>query len=78
MRQAKKRSKPQLIQAMIDVFKQPDIRSKLLFTFLILVIYRVIYGGKVSCLNLTDLGNQLKIKEEGLKKLKKAADSVLK
>ena len=43
-----------------------------------LVIYRVIYGGKVSCLNLTGLGNQLKIKEEDLKKLKTAADSVLK
>jgi preprotein translocase subunit SecY len=42
MRQAKKRSKPQLVQAMIDVFKQPDIRSKLLFTFMILVIFRII------------------------------------
>jgi preprotein translocase subunit SecY len=27
---------------MIDVFKQPDIRSKLLFTFMILVIFRII------------------------------------
>jgi preprotein translocase subunit SecY len=42
MRQAKKRSKPQLVQAMIDVFKQPDIRNKLLFTFMILVIFRII------------------------------------
>ncbi|MFC1998105.1 preprotein translocase subunit SecY [Chloroflexota bacterium] len=42
MRQTKKRSKPQLIQAMIDAFKQPDIRSKLLFTLIILVIFRII------------------------------------
>jgi preprotein translocase subunit SecY len=42
MRQAKKRSKPQLLQAVLDAFKQPDIRSKLLFTFFILVVFRVI------------------------------------
>jgi hypothetical protein len=43
-----------------------------------LVIYQVIYGGKVSCLNLSHLGTQLKIEEADLQKLKKAADSVLK
>lgn len=42
MRQTKKRSRPQIIQAMIDAFKQPDIRSKLLFTLFILVIFRCI------------------------------------
>ena len=42
MRQEKKRSRPQIIQAMVDAFKQPDIRSKLLFTLFILVIYRFI------------------------------------
>jgi preprotein translocase subunit SecY len=42
MRQTKKGSKPQLIQAMIDAFKQPDVRSKLLFTLMILVIFRII------------------------------------
>lgn len=42
MRQTKKRSKPQLLQAVLDAFKQPDIRSKLLFTFFILVVFRVI------------------------------------
>ena len=42
MRQAKKRSKPQLLQAVLDAFKQPDIRSKLLFTFFILVVFRAI------------------------------------
>ena len=43
-----------------------------------LVIYRVIYGGKVSCLNLSHLGTHLKIEEPDLQKLKNAADSVLK
>ena len=43
-----------------------------------LVIYRVIYGGKVSCLNLSHLGTQLKIEEADLQKLKNAADSVWK
>ena len=43
-----------------------------------LVIYRVIYGGKVSCLNLSHLGTHLKIEETDLQKLKKAADSVWK
>ncbi|MBT3362302.1 MAG: preprotein translocase subunit SecY [Chloroflexi bacterium] len=31
-----------MIQAMVDAFKQPDIRSKLLFTLVILVIFRFI------------------------------------
>jgi hypothetical protein len=43
-----------------------------------MVIYRVIYGGKVNCLNLSHLGTQFKIKEADLQKLKNAADSVLK
>ncbi|MCX6012580.1 MAG: preprotein translocase subunit SecY [Chloroflexi bacterium] len=42
MHQTQKRSRPQIIQAMVDSLKQPDIRSKLLFTFIILVIYRFI------------------------------------
>jgi len=57
MRQAKKRSRPQLIQAMIDVFKQPDIRSKLLFTFMILVIYRAISHITMPGINPADVQN---------------------
>ena len=35
-------SRPKLIQAMIDVAGQPDLRGKVLFTLGILVIYRFV------------------------------------
>ena len=58
MRQAKKRSsKPQLIQAMIDAFKQPDVRSKLLFTLGILVVFRIIAHISMPGIDQTALQN---------------------
>jgi preprotein translocase subunit SecY len=35
-----KSSRPALIQAIIDAFKLPDLRSKILFTLFILVVFR--------------------------------------
>ena len=35
-------SRPRLIQAMIDAFSLPDLRMKLIFTFLMLVVFRFI------------------------------------
>src|SRR3972149_10553065 len=40
MRQAAAR--PRLLQAMVDAFRQPDLRQKLLFTFGILVLFRFV------------------------------------
>ncbi len=37
-----RQTRPRLIQAMIDAFSLPDLRGKLLFTFLILVIFRFV------------------------------------
>jgi len=35
-------SRPRLLQAVIDAFRQPDLRRKLLYTFAILVIFRFV------------------------------------
>jgi preprotein translocase subunit SecY len=35
-------SRPRLIQAMIDAFSLPDLRQKLIFTFLMLVVFRFV------------------------------------
>ena len=35
-------SRPQLIQSMIDAMKVPDLRSKILFTLAMLVVYRFV------------------------------------
>ena len=35
-------SRPQLIQSMIDVMKVPDLRSKILFTLAMLLIFRFV------------------------------------
>jgi preprotein translocase subunit SecY len=37
-----RQARPRLIQAMIDAFSLPDLRGKLLFTFLILIIFRFV------------------------------------
>ncbi len=37
-----RQTRPRLIQAMIDAFSLPDLRGKILFTFLILVIFRFV------------------------------------
>jgi len=40
MAQQQKTSRPRLIQAMVDAFRMPDLRRKLLFTLGILVVFR--------------------------------------
>jgi preprotein translocase subunit SecY len=40
MRQPQKTSRPKLLQAVIDAFSLPDLRTKLLFTFAMLVVFR--------------------------------------
>lgn len=55
MRQTRRRLRPRLLQAMVDAFKQPDIRGKLLFTFLILVIFRFVAHIPVPGANLDAL-----------------------
>ena len=35
-------SRPQLIQSMLDAMKVPDLRSKILFTFAMLLIFRFV------------------------------------
>ncbi|HEY48517.1 MAG TPA: preprotein translocase subunit SecY [Dehalococcoidia bacterium] len=42
MQRAQSGSKPKLFQAMIDAFRLPDLRRKLLFTFAMLVIFRFV------------------------------------
>lgn len=42
MRQTQVQTRPQLIQAMVDAFGQPDLRRRLLFTLGILVVFRFI------------------------------------
>jgi preprotein translocase subunit SecY len=37
---ASKSNRPALIQAIIDAFKLPDLRTKILFTLFILVVFR--------------------------------------
>ncbi len=57
-------SRPRLLQAMIDVAGQTDLRSKVLFTFMILVIFRFVAHVPVPGVDLAGLerffqGNQL-------------------
>ena len=57
-------SRPRLLQAMIDVAGQPDLRSKLLFTFIVLVIFRFVAHVPVPGVDVEGLqrffqGNQL-------------------
>jgi len=42
MRQPQKSSMPRLIQAMVDAFRLPDLRWKLLFTLAMLVVFRFV------------------------------------
>ncbi|MEX0783319.1 MAG: preprotein translocase subunit SecY [Dehalococcoidia bacterium] len=35
-------SRPRLLQAMVDAFRQPDVRKKLIFTFAMLIIFRFV------------------------------------
>src|SRR3954452_7481134 len=39
---AQQQSRPRLLQAMIDSWSQPDVRSKLAFVFAMLVIFRFV------------------------------------
>jgi len=45
------RQRPQLLQAAVQAFGQPDIREKLLFTFMILVIFRFVSNVPVPGVN---------------------------
>lgn len=42
MLQTQRQARPRLVQAMMDAFRQPDLRRRLLFTFGILVVFRFI------------------------------------
>ncbi len=35
-------SRPRLLQAMVDAFRQPDVRNKLVFTFAMLIVFRFV------------------------------------
>src|SRR5690606_8464307 len=35
-------SRPRLLQAMVDAFRQPDVRQKLLFTLALLIVFRFV------------------------------------
>jgi len=45
------RQRPQLLQAAVQAFGQPDIREKLLFTFMILIIFRFVSNVPVPGVN---------------------------
>lgn len=50
-RQGSGSQRPQLLQAAVQAFAQPDIREKLLFTFMILVIFRFVSNVPVPGIN---------------------------
>ncbi|MEE8354147.1 MAG: hypothetical protein V3S10_06775, partial [Dehalococcoidales bacterium] len=37
-----RQSRPRLLQAMLDAFRLPDLRRRILFTFAMLVVFRFI------------------------------------
>ncbi len=55
MRQATKDTRPRLLQAMIDAFRQPDLRRKILLTLGLLVIFRFVAHVPVPGIDLEAL-----------------------
>lgn len=55
-----RQTRPRLIQAMIDAFSLPDLRGKLLFTLLILVIFRFVAQVPVPGANAAAMAQALK------------------
>ena len=55
---------PRMLQAMVDAFRQPDLRARLLFTFALLVIFRLVAhipvpGVDLAAMNRFFQGNAL-------------------
>jgi preprotein translocase subunit SecY len=50
-------NRPQLLQAGVQAFTQPDIRDKLLFTFAMIIIFRFVSNVPVPGINATALDN---------------------
>ncbi len=50
-----RQARPRLIQAMLDAFSLPDLRQKLLITFIILVIFRFVAHVPVTGVNVSAL-----------------------
>ena len=50
-------NRPQLLQAGVQAFTQPDIRDKLLFTFAMIIIFRFVSNVPVPGINTTALDN---------------------
>ena len=50
-------SRPRLFQAMVDAFRQPDVRQKLLFTLAMLVVFRFVAHVPIPNVDRTALKN---------------------
>ena len=56
-----KQSRPKLIQAMMDAFSLPDLRRRILITFGILVIFRLIAHVPLPGVDLTAMREWLRL-----------------
>src|ERR1035437_1955182 len=53
-------TRPRLLQAMVDAFRQEDVRKKLLFTLAMLVVFRFVAHVPVPNVDRTALANAFK------------------
>ena len=52
-------TRPRLLQALVDAWRQPDVRYKLAFTLAMLIVFRFLAHVPVPNVNLVQLGNAL-------------------
>ena len=52
-------TRPKLLQALVDAWRQPDVRQKLAFTLAMLVIFRLVAHVPIPDINKTQLENAL-------------------
>ena len=50
-------TKPRLLQAMVDAWRQPDVRRKLAFTLAMLIVFRFLAHVPLPDVNLVQLDN---------------------
>ena len=52
-------TRPKLLQALVDAWRQPDVRQKLAFTLAMLVVFRLVAHVPIPDINKTQLENAL-------------------
>ena len=52
-------TRPRLLQALVDAWRQPDVRRKLAFTLAMLIVFRFLAHVPVPNVNLVQLDNAL-------------------